>query len=245
MIDLQGAVDNAIAEVKETNPEVVPQENIETPEQIAPSQEQPQVSSHNEQNIRELRELRKRDQERAARLEEENKQIMAYLQSLQQQQQVQPHAPSPFEDAVDEKHLKTIDTRINELNNQVQHWQMYSEDVTARLQLNSEFPDFNDIVNEQNINEFKRDHPEMKAAIENGDTLYNRGKLAYKLIKTFNKQQQTNNYNNNIVNANAAKPMPSVSVQGHNTSPLAGVHAASNEQSHLAAQQMYDIVDSY
>ena len=230
--------------------ETVPESTQEMPQE----NEQPQ--STYEDNIVALRELREAEAKRAARAEYERDELARYVEGIQRQlsepqQTRQNEYGIQDDDYVEGKHLGKVANQMKELKKEVHQWKTYSEETTAELKLNNEFNDFNNVVTEKNVQAFLAQYPEMRGSIQNSDTLYNRGKAAYKLIKKFmapTQQQQINQRNQTKAQQNLGKPMPSSSLQQQN-SPLSQANMFANGYTEEIGQaledEMYNAISKY
>lgn len=197
-----------------------------------------------ESNVVSLREARERDRDRASKAEYERDQLLAYFNSIQQQQQQPPKSNLGIADDefVEGKHLGQVSNKVNSLQSEVQEY----KDMLAELKLNNEFNDFNNVVTEDNVKRLINENPELKASLINGDSLYNRGKVAYKLIKKF-MASHSNNKPQGLYDQ-AQKPRSSASIKGKSQLSDIGLRAngyADEERRVRLEREMYDAIDSY
>lgn len=231
-------------EIEETPVEetINEEEQEEIGEEVA--EPQPEVkprSNDYQENLVTLRESKERERDRAIKAEYERDQLIAYFNAVkQQQQQSQPQHNLGLADDeyVEAKHLNPITNEVKTLKQEVDEY----KEMLAELKLNNEYKDFNNVVTKQNVEILLRDNPELRSSILNDDSLYNRGKATYKLIKKFMNQPPSDQYQM------SQKPRSSASVKGKSQLADIGLRAsgyADEERKARLEREMYDAIDSY
>jgi len=247
-------------EIQPENTETIPEEVQEAQEvsQAEPEPQKEQNFEHNafEENVKSLREAKKREEERAAQAEYERDQLAKYVENIQHQlkspQQPQNDIGIKDDEYVEGKHLGKVTSKMKQMEQQLQQWKAYSEEMTAELKLNNEFSDFSEVVTADNVKSFLKEHPEMRSSVQNNDPLYNRGKATYKLIKKFmkdDKKSSVNKNNQKKVYDNTGKPRPTSSIKEKENSPLSHANLFANGYSEEVGakleEEMYDAISRY
>ena len=246
---------------EEINEQEVENESIveEVAEPVVQEEQEKQDFSHNalNENIKNLREAKNYEAERAAKAEYERDQLAKYLENMQQQiNGGQPVKKDDLglqdDDYVEGKHLGKVNSELKKVRNELNQWKQYSEETTAELKLNNEFSDFNNIVNENTVQEFIKKYPEMRSSIVNNEPLYNRGKVTYKLIKKFmgnDLNKKANKSNQSAIQNNTNKPRPTAAIKEQQNSPLSQANRFANGYNKDVAKalekEMYDIISQY
>jgi multidrug efflux pump subunit AcrB len=238
-------------DVVEQTEQVVSDAPVEEVQQVAtvaaptPPQEQ-EVKDH--KNFRALR-------EQALRLEQEKNEMARQLAAIQSQFQNQPKPEEPEQEdnlapdaLVEKRHLSRYDKKIKALENQLKQYQEQSVSLSAESQLKSKYPDFDSIVNKDNLEMLKLTYPELAQTIYNNPDLYTKGASAYTIIKQMGIAPGTSqSYEKDRAEKNLAKPRPLASVaasQGNN-SPLERANAFANGLTEeLRAQLRKEMIES-
>lgn len=174
-------------------------EAVANPEQVSPSPDQnsqePLVSqdasqdvsqdvSHDasqndkEKNFANLRETKER-------LEQENKQMRAYLEAVKQENEKQIEAQKKqqeFEDDddfVNKRDLRSLAKKVENL----QKVQKENADRLVPERLKQRFSDFDNVFTESNLHKLSTKEPELFETLKNSKDPYNAGVAAYKSVK--------------------------------------------------------------
>lgn len=213
----------------------VPQEVLETlvqeqeqpqEEVVAAEQPKPQTESSQARNFRMIK-------ERAERLERENEEIKRALLAQQKPQQVEQEE-SDFninaDDYVEGKHLNKVGKELRALKEQLKTYQQQSAQSITEAKIKAAYPDFNKVVNQDNIEILKDSYPELYNTINSSTDLYSTAVSAYTLIKKLGiHQEDTYVQDKALVLKNAAKPRPLASVSPQQgDSPLSKANAFAN-----------------
>jgi hypothetical protein len=209
--------------------------------QAAPVEETPQ-----QRNFKALR-------EQASRLEAEKQEMARQLAAYQHQ--AKPQSESIEQDdnlapdaLIEKRHLSRYDKKIQRLEDQLKQYQEQSVASSAELQLKSRYPDFDVIVNKDNLEMLKLTYPELAQTIYNNPDLYTKGASAYTIIKqmgiSLNSQTDVDK-DRAIKNANKPRPLASVGSSQGNDSPLQRANAFANGLTDdLKAQLHREMIES-
>ena len=184
------------------NEESAPQEEIQV--QQAPPQEDPQ-----EKNWKEVRAQMKE-------LKREKEALQAQIEKLANQKSMsEPDDDMGMrdDDLVDAKTAKRMAEKI--LEKKLQHLQSQQASELAELRLKAKFPDIENVVTPQAIEELRENEPELYATVMAQQDIYAKGAAAYKLIKNMKKSNH-DPYAKERAKAevNMKKPVSSTSVKG-------------------------------
>lgn len=179
-------------------------------------QEQPQENA-NDRNIRNLREEK-------LRLQKENEELRRYYQYVAQQKQA-PQQEEEEEDLginpnefIEGKQLSKLYAQQRKELRALREEIKSSQQQLTYQTVKSQFPDFERVVTNENIERLKIDHPEIVEMLNESQNIYAKAASAYKIIKNLGIHQDENSYTNNAarqkVQSNLNKPRPVQSVQG-------------------------------
>ena len=167
----------------ELNTGVEQQEQVTQEQPVAEQQAEQSKRDRNTQNLRERAEAAER---RAADLE---RMVQA---NMSQQQAPKVEVEEDDFDISDDtyiegKHLKKyVKSLRQELKNNKKQFEQYnqqSELTNAEIRLKSQFNDFENIVNEENLKRLEYEKPSLYRTILSSNNLYDKGYAAYELIK--------------------------------------------------------------
>lgn len=209
------------------------EEEVEEQEEV----ESPVQETHQQMNFRMIR-------ERAERAERERDEAMKYAMSFNQQsnQPKQQDKQEVYEDDYSDigldddglaegKHLKKVLKEMRELKREMHEYKTRSTHDTVEVKLKSQYPDFDKVITQQNLEALSSMNPDLADMISNTPDMYKRAKLAYDMVKQFGIYKVTPTYSAEkaIAQKNAAKPRPltSVSPQQGDT-PLSKANAFAN-----------------
>lgn len=214
----------------------IPRDNVSQPdeqqtevEEVVQAQSQEETSQA--RNFRQLRESK----ERAERERDEAYRMLREVEFRKQQApQQQEEENLDFSIAPDElaegKHLSKVDKKIKKLEQQIQSYQRRSYEDITEARIKSQYPDFDKVVSQDNINSLRNSYPELADTLNSSTDLYTKAISAYTLIKKLGIQpDRSYDMDKEIAQRNAAKPRPLTSVspqQGE--SPLTKANAFAN-----------------
>lgn len=198
----------------------------------------PQVESSKEQNLRFLR-------ERAERAEREREEMMKYVMSLQQNQQSPIQKEKPVQEEpdfslqvdddalIEGKHAKQLAQEISSLKKTLKQYEQQSkrnDQQTIEMKLQSQFPDFNQVVTHDNLVKLRQINPDLADTILRNDDQYKQAKLAYEMVKQFGiYQDQSSVVEQALAKRNVNKPRPISSISPtQSDSPISKVNAFAN-----------------
>jgi len=186
-------------------------------------QEEPQAEASQLDSRAKNFEALRLSKERAEKERDEALRMMREMQSLKGQKKYeeklegkepeqQSFGLNP-DDLVEGKHLSAYDKRIRELESKLERQYKQAQQQAIEAKLKAEYPDFDNVVNIDNINALRSAYPELAHTINSSTDLYSKAVSAYTLIKnmglyrpdTYQKEKQQ-------VAKNAAKPRPVSSV---------------------------------
>ncbi len=235
---------------QETGRDFVPQVEpvaSESPEQepvqTAPEQASVEQETPAQRNFRALR-------EQALRLEQEKaemaRQLAAYQQqkpqeSIEQEDNLAPDA------LIEKRHLSRYDKKIQNLESQLKQYQEQSVALAAENQLKVKYPDFDAIVNKDNLEMLKLTYPELAQTVYANPDLYTKGASAYTIIKQMGIALNNNDADKQraITNTNKPRPLASVGSAQGNDSPLQRANAFANGLTDdLKAQLHKEMIES-
>lgn len=184
----------------EQNTEVVTQEQTDIVSPEEPVTEQPVEQVSQSAPVREtnkeynMRMMRERMEESDRKLQEYEEKVRMLSQQQQYQQPTQASEPREQfsvadDDIIDGRSWRKYDAEvkdeIRQLKEQIKRQNNDSLSSQAELRLKSEFPDYFNVVNKENINMLAKIYPdEYQSMLSNGD-IYSRGKTAYNMISRF------------------------------------------------------------
>lgn len=205
------------------------QNNQEPVESQEPIQEEVQQVNANEiqkeQNLRILR-------ERAQAAEQRAKELEYYLQ--QNMNQNKPSVKMEIEeDDIDvsddsyiegyqfKKYVRNLKNEFKKTTAQLQEMTQRSAIEQAELKLRSDYPDLNQVVNEENLFTLSKLKPSLYRSIMATNDLYDRGSAAYEMIKNSGIVQEYTPVDRRI-DQNKSKPRSAASVAPQSSeTPLA------------------------
>lgn len=241
-------------------PQEAPQEQLEqTVEQIAapaveqavepaqPQQPEPE-NAFNSQSARNhfkaLQADKFRIERERAQLEYERNEALKRLQSYESSRQApEPDEPTiPDEEYMTGKHLKAYAKEIKELKKQLASNHQQTATAVAEAQIKAQYPDFYQIVSEENVALLNTMHPEIANTIRTSTDTYAKAVTAYTMIKRLGIAAPEDTYvqDKARVKNNLAKPKPSAAVTPRQSdSPLSNVNAFSQEFNDEAKARYY------
>lgn len=195
-----------------------------------------EVESAKERNFKALR-------EKAEKAERERDELIRRLQESENiQSRKQANAPSipdlpedtDFiinpDDLAEGKHLVKLQKQIKQMQADMQHYKQQASVMTTEQRIKSEMPDYEKVVNDENIALLKTMEPELADSIGSNPDFYSKAKAVYRAMKRLGiHNDDTFQHEKALVQKNAAKPRPltSVSPQQGDT-PLSRANAFAN-----------------
>ena len=131
------------------------------------------------------------------------------------------------DDIVEGKHLAKTVKELRKLKEEVRSYKEQTSMMSITSQLQSKYPDINQVVTKENLAKLASQYPELSASIDATPDLYNKAASAYTLIQKFGLNESDpymEDKKRAQANANKPKPLASVSPQQGN-SPLSNANA--------------------
>lgn len=161
--------------------------------QLEPQHTRVEQDSLKERNLRYLRERAEAAERRAAELEYQMK-----LREQQSKPQVQIdddemniEDDSYIEGRQLKKYVNKLKQQVSQTNKQFEEYTKQQDSKIAVNSLKSQYQDFDSVVNEDNLNKFAQEEPEIYRSILSNPDVFDRGKAAYNMIKkTFRSEQR-------------------------------------------------------
>ena len=232
----------------------------ESSEEDTTPEEKPSKFSHNskEDNIRSLK-------ERVAKAEREREEAVSYIMSLKKespQENRQVAAPveeeDPFaqlglddESLVEGKHFKELVKEIKNLRSTVKGYEKQSQKSaheTMEVRLHAKFPDFNEVVTQENLAQLREMNPDLADSILSNKDQFKQAKLAYDMVKQMGIYREDLFVQDRIAaKRNSTKPRPLSSIAPtQNENPMSKVNAFANAPltKELKAQHYQDMLQA-
>lgn len=222
-----------VPEPIEQQAEEVEQQPLEAP-QSETKNDKNVIKNNKEENLRILR-------ERALKFERERDEALKIAQEMQAKiaaQQGTVNKQLPDEDIiikedelVEGKHLNKFERKIKNLEEQVKSYQQRTAEIAVEAQIKAQYPDFDKVVSQENVEALRLTYPELAQTITNSSSdLYSKATSAYTLIKRLGIYTQDNyEQDRAIAQKNAAKPKPLASVNPQQgDTPLSHANAFAN-----------------
>jgi hypothetical protein len=214
--------------------EVVPEgEQSKTEEQSRTEEEAKQV-----RNFRRLRE----EKEKA---EKERDELVRYLQSIQKPKETEPEEDLNInvasDDLVEGKVIHKLDKKYKKLERAFEEQRVYSQQVAMEAKILKQFPDFQDVVNDESVSRFNKEEPEIAESIGSCPDYYKKAIAAYKAIKRSEPHgKNLNRYEKEeeIIKRNMSKPKSVNYVSNNKKSPLHNANAYSMYLSEEEADEL-------
>lgn len=170
--------------VKEQDPLAAPVVNEK------PSQ---QISDNARENFRRLEQSKEEERERRIKAEMDAALMRQRLEMLEMQNKPQEKDPlADVQDYVDPASLKAAFAQERQrlskeaeaiTDRKLKEWKQQEEKQNHLSRLKSEFPDFGNVVNQENVVRFEQSHPEFVQSLLHIQDDYERKKLAYNFFK--------------------------------------------------------------
>ncbi len=201
-------------------------EQEEVVQEVAPAKK---PSMENDANVRELRQRAKQ----AEKLEWERDELRKRLQEMQsgKPQTQEASRDDDFDlapDALAEgKHLSKMAHKVKELEKQLKNYQMQSAETLAEQRVKMQYPDFDKVVSQDNIEMLREQFPDLAEMIHHTPDIYKKASSAYTLIRQMGiYKEDSYTQEKAMAQKNSVKPKPlaSISPQQGDT-PLSKVNA--------------------
>lgn len=216
------------------------EETQEVQEDIEPVK----TETNKEYNLRLLR-------ERAERAERERDEMMRAMMSQQKpQQEIKQQDEDEFslqiddESLVEGKHVKELAKQVVALKKMLKQSEQQfkkTDQQTLEMRLQTQFPDFNQVVTHENLVQLRSINPDLADSILSNQDQFKQAKLAYEMVKQMGIYKgQEFEHDRSLAQKNAAKPRPLTSISPTKSdSPLSKANAFA--QSNLTKQVKADL----
>lgn len=211
------------------------EEEVEEVEEVVSSVKQ--SSQNKESNLRIMR-------ERLERAERERDEAMKFAMSLNQpKQQGKQHTPVEQEEdfnievdddsLIEGKHLKELVKEIKNLRHTVKGYEQKHKSTdmhTLEMRLQSQYPDFNKVVTQDNLVQLREMNPDLADSILSNKDQYKQAKLAYEMVRQMGIYKEDKHTVDRIIaQKNATKPRPLSSIAPtQSDSPISKANAFAN-----------------
>ncbi len=201
-------------------------EQVETaqaaPEEVV--QEKP-TETAGQKNFRMMREKADREKMQRERAERERDQAISILRDIEMQalaRKQQDQRPQEDNEYIDDD-AKKLHKEIRDLRRiQEQQMQLSHQDQIER-RLRKEFPDFDEVMTDDNIAQFARNNPRDAQLIRGATDLYLQATAAYDGIQRMRREQGSMSQDRQKLADNSRKPRVTGSVPAASQSPLTGL----------------------
>lgn len=211
-------------------------------------QEVEQPKTKQSDNFRALREAR----ERAEWERDMLKSQMAEMQRSMRGEQPAPKQQEVIEEADDfdfnvaddalleGKDAKRLVQELKKVKQQLKKFGSQSTETAIEAKIRATYPDFNDVVSQENVARLNKDYPEIAQTLRDTPDLFNKASSAYSIIKRFGIYKDMT-YEEDKMKAikNSQKPRPVASVNPQQgDSPLSKANAFANGLSKELQKQL-------
>ncbi len=200
-------------------------------ETLQPTQMQPQETYQ----AGHFKRLRLEAEQVKAERDDMARRLAQYEANQQKQRYQEEPAEEEFninaDDLVEGKHLQQYAKKMRQLEQQLQQQQQQNSASLAQAQIRAKFPDFDRVVNEDNIEQLRYAYPELANTLNSSTDLYSTAVSAYTMIKNLGIVPKGDDFMAQKAQAqkNAAKPKPLASVNPQQgDSPLSKANAFAN-----------------
>lgn len=198
--------------------EIQQEEVVETQEEQVEQVTQKKESDKeiNMRNLRERAESERREKERLAQ------ELEYYKQQLEAKNKFVEEEPDDIgindEDFAEGKHLNKVAKKISQVRKELEATKKQLEEQAKmsalreqEIRLQAKYPDIEQVVTPENLQELQRQEPAIANAIKYNPNLFEQGEIAYKMIKKLGIIPEPN-YESQIAKRNVAKPRSSNSI---------------------------------
>ena len=154
---------------------------------------QPEAPKQEAYSFKKIREENKRKQAETDRLARENELLHARMRDYemrgmatnnQQQQKFEnPEDSLPDDGIPDNKLIKLMTKQLREQSKIIEQMQQDTQQFKNRVELKADMHDFDDVVNEENLERLREEEPDVYEALDTSSNSLKAKKAAYKVIK--------------------------------------------------------------
>lgn len=243
-------VEQEVQYVETSDDEVAGIEDYEK-EEVEVQQKQKSSSKDASDNLRILREAREK-------AERERDELMKYVLQMKQaelpQQKPQPvqeeeEVNISFEDdsLLEGKHGKQLYKKLQQMEKKLAQYESKNSESIVETRIKSELPDFDAVVNQENISRLNEEFPEIATTLRDTKDLYSKATAAYKIMKKFGiYRDKTFDQDKQIALKNSVKPRTVTSLNPQQgDSPLSKANAFANGMTKdLQAQLLKEMAEA-
>lgn len=203
--------------VDELNPETQMYEPAQAEQQEQPKPVEKPKESSAEMNFKAMRDRAEASERRAAELE---RMIQANLNQNQQSTKIEIAEEDDFDFNDDsyvegkqfKKYVKGLKKQLVETKQQMKEFKEQSSVANAEMRLKSEFPDFNTVVSQANLQKLAENKPVLYRSIMANQDIYDKGYAAYEMIKSSGMYSDAYSEQDKRLEENKSKPRSSATV---------------------------------
>lgn len=221
-------------QVFEETAETTQEQPVEQLEQVEQSTPHIAQAPTPQESFRQLR-------EKAERAERERDEMRQALQAMYTQTQPKQEPDEDPTEIIERRHLKKYESELTKVRNELQQ----TRSTFAEQQLKAQYPDFDKVVNEQTIAEFRSRNPKLAQSLANTEDLLEKGQAVYTLIRNMGIYKE-DNYGNDRQRAetNSSKPRPTNTISPQRgESPLSHANAFANGLTDDLRKQLWKEMD--
>ena len=236
--EMNNEVENVEEQVQEQQVEVHQEQPVEEPEEsVTEKKTDTESEKPASQSFKAIREAKEK-------AEKENyllmQQLLEYQKGQQAKSQQQTPEPAPIDDdinfdidedgLVEGRYVKKVTNRIKNLEKQLQAYESQAKQQSVESRIKSQFPDFEKVVSEENIQMLNSQFPEIASSLRDTSDLYSKAVSTYNIMKRFGIHRDDPHAQERIQalkNTQKPKPLASVSPQ-QGDSPLSKANAFAN-----------------
>ncbi len=225
---LQNTVPDEVSQHEEQESRAAARQSEEIEEEVI---EKPKPETAQAKNFRQIREQKDR-------LEWERDELRRRLDTYEankpqvkeefKQEYEEPDLDINPDDLVEGKHLNKYAKKLKEIQKDLKLQQQQNQLTATEIRLKHEFPDFDKVVSNDNINQLRSSYPELAETLNSSSSdLYSKAKSAYTLIKKLGiSNDDVYQQDRERVAKNSAKPRPVAAVSPQQgDSPLSKANA--------------------
>ena len=198
-------------------------------------EEKPQHSEAQKLRFDVLREARQKAERENAELKEQLERYkrqqteQSFVKQPEPQTQEEDYHVAP-DDLVEGKHLSKYDNEIKKLRSELSAYKQQTTEKAVESRVNSQYPDFNSVVTQENIEMLRTAYPEIASTLNSSNDLYSKAVSAYTMIKKLGiVESPIHEKRRNIAQKNSSSPRPiaAINAQPGGDSPLSKANAFS------------------
>ncbi len=185
----------------------------EQPEQQEPVDRPAPKENSSRDNLVKMRLAR----EKAERERDELLQMLKYQMNNVNPSKQEPEPEEDYgignEDLAEGKHIRKVSKELSDIKKQLAAYKQQSQQDIVEAKIKMQFPDFANVVSEQNVAYLKEEHPEIAQMLIDTSDTYTKAASAYKVIKQFGIYKETPMSRDKVqALKNVAKPKPMAAI---------------------------------